>query len=52
MYKYILKRLILLLPVLIGVSLVVFVMLEIPPGSLPAPMRQKKPSNSLESRWD
>lgn len=38
MNKYIIKRLLLLIPVLIGVSLVVFVMLEITPGD---PARQE-----------
>ena len=45
MYKYILKRLILLIPVLLGVSLVVFVMLEITPGD---PARQLAGADATE----
>ena len=45
MYKYIIKRLLLLIPVLIGVSLVVFVMLEITPGD---PARQLAGSDASE----
>ena len=45
MYKYILKRLIMLIPVLIGVSLVVFMMLEITPGD---PARQLAGSDASE----
>ena len=45
MHKYILKRLLLLIPVLIGVSLVVFVMLEITPGD---PARQLAGSDATE----
>ena len=45
MYKYILKRLLLLIPVLIGVSLVVFLMLEITPGD---PARQLLGSDATE----
>ena len=45
MNKYIIKRLLLLIPVLIGVSLVVFVMLEITPGD---PARQLAGSDASE----
>ena len=45
MHKYILKRLILLIPVLLGVSLVVFMMLEITPGD---PARQLAGSDASE----
>ena len=45
MYKYILKRLLLLLPVLLGVSLVVFIMLEITPGD---PARQLAGADATE----
>lgn len=45
MHKYILKRLILLIPVLIGVSLVVFMMMEITPGD---PARQMAGADASE----
>ena len=43
MYKYVLKRLLMLIPVIIGVSFLVFFIMSLSPGDPPAPSSVRQP---------